>query len=222
MCVDLLYEDTVRPVTHQGLVAEDPTQAQPQRYRDARRFASDRRPGMNLPEQRTGAAAIAPAVPRYSGVCPVGYTVAALSRGRKFTQDAPSLQQSTNPQPNAGRAVVHYQVSYAGEGIFPDRDAFYYRLRVYADGRYLGAWAGAVDSITLLGLPVGTDVEQLVGKAVFATAKRIRDLAEYGELRSEWQLEVDMLRLTLSDLQDVTDNHDVRWHDSEMVLEFDV
>ena len=118
--------------------------------------------------------------------------------------------------------MAHYQVSYAGEGIFPDRDAFYYRLRVYSDGQYLGAWAGAVDSITLLGLPAGTDVEELVGKAVFATAKRIRDLAEYGELRSEWQLEVDMLRLTLSDLQDVEESHGSRWKDSETVLEFDV
>jgi hypothetical protein len=120
-----------------------------------------------------------------------------------------------------GDTLTHYEVIYAGEGDFQDRDAYGHRVRVAADGVYLGLWVGAVDGRTIATLPLGTDLDHFHRKAIVATAERIRDLANHGELRSQWSQDVEVLPLGRGEIETIDLPPDADWIEPSTVLEFD-
>jgi hypothetical protein len=96
-----------------------------------------------------------------------------------------------------------------------------YRVKVAADGVYLGLWVGVVDGRTIATLPEGTDLAQFHQKAVVATAEKIRDLAQHGELRSEWEQKVELLPLGRGQVENVTPRESP-WEVPQTVVEFDI
>jgi hypothetical protein len=91
------------------------------------------------------------------------------------------------------------RVEYQDQGWVPDRDAYYWRLRFVLDSTYLGVALGVIDGRALFGVP--DEVEWgLAGP--FATAKRLREAALDGSLRTEWALDAFTVPLTVSELTD--------------------
>jgi hypothetical protein len=115
--------------------------------------------------------------------------------------------------------VAHYRVWYQGRGEHPDRDAYWSRVRVEVDGRYLGAWLGVVDGRTVATLPAGTLAIDFNNQAVLATAEKIRDRAQHGELRSEWKIGVEELPLLAEEIMKVS--LEPPYDEGDTVLEFD-
>jgi hypothetical protein len=118
--------------------------------------------------------------------------------------------------------VAHYELSYAGEDdIYLGRDVHAYRFRVAADGKYLGAWVVLIDGRSIATLPADTDLDFFHQAGLFAAADKIRDLAEHGQLRSEYRQEVEEIVMSRAEVEIQNAQSVAVWDLGDTVSEFD-
>ncbi len=68
-----------------------------------------------------------------------------------------------------------------------------------------------VDGLTLTSGHPGMDLEQFRRNGVVATALRIRDLAEHGELRTEHQVPAELIPLSAGEVTNVALRREREW-----------
>jgi hypothetical protein len=126
--------------------------------------------------------------------------------------------------------VAHYTIQSGGEGdAAPQRDAYYFRVRVSRDDDYLGSWVGFVSGLDrAIRLPPTMSEDEKMAfyrAAPVALALHIKRQAEAGAMPAAWQLDVHDVLLDFDEILAIARRNPrtTEWDNpGEVVAEFDV
>ena len=118
--------------------------------------------------------------------------------------------------------MAHFIVAFEGTGRFVERDAWWYRVSTYRDGEYLGCWNGSLSGLESMKLNGRVDPEEVEAASVIVTAERLRGLAESGDIRCQWDRDVEELVLSAAEVAGAAARAPRDLEATASVLEFDV
>lgn len=118
--------------------------------------------------------------------------------------------------------MARISITYDGCGRFVDRDAWWYRVIVHRDDRYLGAWLGTMSGSESLKLSGRIEPDAVTPAAIIATAELLRAMTMREGIRSEWREEVEQIPLGAVDILNAALDELPQLESSMQVLEFDL